>query len=83
MKRIEGYFLQVIANLPFNITTQVVKKLLPLGSTFSHIILLLQVLTFLVLLFDESLFNYFHLQDCGVMDWQCIFVVDVCKTHWA
>jgi len=33
---------KVIANLPFNITTQVVKKLLPLGSTFSHIILLLQ-----------------------------------------
>ncbi|KAG0620253.1 hypothetical protein M758_4G202000 [Ceratodon purpureus] len=33
---------KVIANLPFNITTQVVKQLLPLGSTFSHIILLLQ-----------------------------------------
>lgn len=33
---------KVIANLPFNITTQVVKQLLPLGCTFSHIILLLQ-----------------------------------------
>lgn len=40
-------FLQVIANLPFNITTQVVKQLLPLGCTFSHIILLLQVRWFL------------------------------------
>ncbi|CAK9875183.1 unnamed protein product [Sphagnum jensenii] len=33
---------KVIANLPFNITTQVVKKLLPLGNTFSHVVLLLQ-----------------------------------------
>jgi 16S rRNA A1518/A1519 N6-dimethyltransferase RsmA/KsgA/DIM1 with predicted DNA glycosylase/AP lyase activity len=40
---------KVIANLPFNITTQVVKKLLPLGNTFSHVVLLLQVQSFALL----------------------------------
>lgn len=36
-------FLQVVANIPFNISTEVVKLLLPMGNTFSDVVLLLQV----------------------------------------
>lgn len=36
-------FLQVVANIPFNISTDVVKQLLPMGDIFSEIVLLLQV----------------------------------------
>ncbi|EFJ07276.1 hypothetical protein SELMODRAFT_133904 [Selaginella moellendorffii] len=33
---------KVVSNLPFNITTDVVKKLLPMGDLFSNVVLLLQ-----------------------------------------
>ncbi|XP_073154717.1 ribosomal RNA small subunit methyltransferase, chloroplastic isoform X2 [Henckelia pumila] len=39
----ESFFAKVVANLPFNISTDVVKKLLPMGDIFSEVILLLQV----------------------------------------
>ncbi|KAK4483442.1 hypothetical protein RD792_010629 [Penstemon davidsonii] len=35
-------FVQVVANIPFNISTEVVKQLLPMGDIFSEVILLLQ-----------------------------------------
>ena len=35
--------MQVVSNLPFNISTDVVKLLLPMGDIFSHVVLLLQV----------------------------------------
>ncbi|XP_073154716.1 ribosomal RNA small subunit methyltransferase, chloroplastic isoform X1 [Henckelia pumila] len=38
----ESFFAKVVANLPFNISTDVVKKLLPMGDIFSEVILLLQ-----------------------------------------
>lgn len=34
---------QVVSNLPFNISTDVVKLLLPMGDIFSKVVLLLQV----------------------------------------
>ncbi|KAF9600090.1 hypothetical protein IFM89_002563, partial [Coptis chinensis] len=34
--------LQVVSNLPFNISTDVVKQLLPMGDIFSEVVLLLQ-----------------------------------------
>lgn len=36
-------FVQVVSNLPFNISTDVVKLLLPMGDIFSKVVLLLQV----------------------------------------
>eukprot|EP00271_Cylindrocystis_brebissonii_P003005 TRINITY_DN13752_c0_g1_i1.p1 TRINITY_DN13752_c0_g1~~TRINITY_DN13752_c0_g1_i1.p1 ORF type:complete len:409 (-),score=61.40 TRINITY_DN13752_c0_g1_i1:252-1478(-) len=33
---------KVVANLPFNITTEVLQRLLPLGDLFSHVVLMLQ-----------------------------------------
>eukprot|EP01018_Ginkgo_biloba_P016830 Gb_34282 [translate_table: standard] len=33
---------KVVSNLPFNITTDVIKLLLPMGDIFSHVVLLLQ-----------------------------------------
>ncbi|XP_073038510.1 ribosomal RNA small subunit methyltransferase, chloroplastic isoform X1 [Primulina eburnea] len=38
----ELFFAKVVANIPFNISTDVVKKLLPMGDIFSEVILLLQ-----------------------------------------
>jgi 16S rRNA A1518/A1519 N6-dimethyltransferase RsmA/KsgA/DIM1 with predicted DNA glycosylase/AP lyase activity len=35
--------MQVVSNLPFNISTDVVKLLLPMGDIFSKVVLLLQV----------------------------------------
>lgn len=35
--------MQVVANIPFNISTDVVKQLLPMGDIFSEVVLLLQV----------------------------------------
>ena len=35
--------LQVVANIPFNISTDIVKQLLPMGDIFSEVVLLLQV----------------------------------------
>ncbi|KAJ0235632.1 Flap endonuclease GEN-like 1 [Hirschfeldia incana] len=35
-------FAKVVSNLPFNISTDVVKLLLPMGDIFSHVVLLLQ-----------------------------------------
>lgn len=40
---IQIFTVQVVANIPFNISTDVVKKLLPMGDIFSEVILLLQV----------------------------------------
>lgn len=40
---LECLFLQVVANIPFNISTDVVKELLPMGDIFSAVVLLLQV----------------------------------------
>lgn len=37
------YCLQVVANIPFNISTDIVKLLLPMGDIFSEVVLLLQV----------------------------------------
>lgn len=37
------FFLQVVSNLPFNISTEVIKQLLPMGDIFSDVVLLLQV----------------------------------------
>ncbi|GLJ53937.1 hypothetical protein SUGI_1152630 [Cryptomeria japonica] len=37
-----GRLAKVISNLPFNITTEVLKILLPMGEVFSHVVLLLQ-----------------------------------------
>lgn len=37
------FLLQVVSNLPFNISTDVVKLLLPMGDIFSEVVLLLQV----------------------------------------
>ncbi|PON79365.1 Ribosomal RNA adenine methyltransferase KsgA/Erm [Parasponia andersonii] len=37
-----GKSLQVVSNLPFNISTDVVKQLLPMGDIFSEVVLLLQ-----------------------------------------
>lgn len=37
------FFLQVVSNIPFNISTDVVKQLLPMGDVFSEVVLLLQV----------------------------------------
>ncbi|ONI22941.1 hypothetical protein PRUPE_2G159600 [Prunus persica] len=34
---------KVVANIPFNISTDVVKQLLPMGDIFSDVVLLLQV----------------------------------------
>ena len=36
-------YLQVVSNIPFNISTDVVKILLPMGDIFSEVVLLLQV----------------------------------------
>lgn len=33
---------QVVANLPYNITTDTLKRLLPMGNTFSTVVLLVQ-----------------------------------------
>ena len=42
--------MQVVANIPFNISTDVVKQVLPMGDIFSEVVLLLQVnITFLTL----------------------------------
>lgn len=38
-----SFWLQVVANIPFNISTDVVKQLLPMGDIFSVVVLLLQV----------------------------------------
>ena len=35
--------MQVVSNIPFNISTEVVKLLLPMGDIFSEVVLLLQV----------------------------------------
>jgi len=35
--------LQVVSNLPFNVSTEVVKLLLPMGDVFSVVVLMLQV----------------------------------------
>lgn len=43
--------LQVVANIPFNISTDVVKQLLPMGDIFSEVVLLLQV--GIILLIDD------------------------------
>lgn len=37
------FSLQVVSNLPFNISTEVIKQLLPMGDIFSDVVLLLQV----------------------------------------
>jgi len=37
------YCLQVVANIPFNISTDVIKLFLPMGDIFSEVVLLLQV----------------------------------------
>ncbi|KZV57625.1 hypothetical protein F511_03085 [Dorcoceras hygrometricum] len=39
----ESFVAKVVANIPFNISTDVVKKLLPMGDIFSEVILLLQI----------------------------------------
>uniref|UniRef100_A0A7N0SZG4 rRNA adenine N(6)-methyltransferase n=1 Tax=Kalanchoe fedtschenkoi TaxID=63787 RepID=A0A7N0SZG4_KALFE len=39
----ESKLAKVVANIPFNISTDVVKQLLPLGDIFSEVVLLLQV----------------------------------------
>lgn len=36
-------YLQVVSNIPFNISTDVVKVLLPMGDIVSEVVLLLQV----------------------------------------
>lgn len=41
-----SFCLQVVANIPFNISTDVVKQLLPMGDIFSEVVLLLQVCKF-------------------------------------
>lgn len=41
--------MQVVSNLPFNISTDVVKLLLPMGDIFSKVVLLLQVNHYLFL----------------------------------
>ena len=35
--------MQVVANLPFNITTDVIRRLLPVGDLISTVVLMLQV----------------------------------------
>jgi 16S rRNA A1518/A1519 N6-dimethyltransferase RsmA/KsgA/DIM1 with predicted DNA glycosylase/AP lyase activity len=35
--------LQVVSNLPYNVSTEVVKLLLPMGDIFSVVVLMLQV----------------------------------------
>jgi hypothetical protein len=35
--------LQVVSNLPFNVSTEVVKQILPMGDVFSVMVLMLQV----------------------------------------
>ncbi|KAL6290212.1 hypothetical protein ACE6H2_007722 [Prunus campanulata] len=37
-------YAKVVANIPFNISTDVVKQLLPMGDIFSDVVLLLQIL---------------------------------------
>lgn len=39
----EGAAIKVVANLPYYITTDVLKKYLPLGGAFSNLIFMLQV----------------------------------------
>lgn len=34
---------QVVSNIPFNISKDVIKQLLPMGDIFSEVVLLLQV----------------------------------------
>ncbi|XP_021891177.1 ribosomal RNA small subunit methyltransferase, chloroplastic-like, partial [Carica papaya] len=36
-------FAKVVSNIPFNISTEIVKQLLPMGDIFSEVVLLLQV----------------------------------------
>lgn len=43
--------LQVVSNIPFNISTDIIKQLLPMGDIFSEVVLLLQVL---FLTFEEQ-----------------------------
>lgn len=49
-------FLQVVSNIPFNISTDVVKQILPLGDIISEVVLLLQVLL-VMSLFGDALSN--------------------------
>lgn len=42
---------KVVSNIPFNISTDIVKQLLPMGDIFSEAVLLLQVSMFGSLLF--------------------------------
>lgn len=39
------FILQVVANIPFNISTDIIEQLLPMGDLFSEVVLLLQVLS--------------------------------------
>lgn len=63
------FCLQVVANIPFNISTDVVKQLLPMGDIFSDVVLLLQVSATFNLLKKLALLYLFFIDFCSFNLW--------------
>lgn len=61
--------MQVVANIPFNISTDVIKQLLPMGDIFSEVVLLLQVGIDDVILQKCCIFHLIILQSLHVAQW--------------
>lgn len=59
----------MVANIPFNISTNVIKQLLPMGDIFSEVVLLLQVGIDDVILQKCCIFHLIILQSLHVAQW--------------